>query len=176
MFARSEGLLPSAFVESCIGYFFTHVYPLEPILQPQGLQEVVVAMDRCTRAYCMITALCAYVIIRAKYKPHVSVLPRREKAQMSSVGIGLDLLDESVRIRQGYDDRENPTHTSVLTVWFYSGCFQELGCENTAWTYLRDATTQAQLLSMHHEETYEHEGLDSAQKRVLYWLLFISER
>jgi hypothetical protein len=175
-FARSEGLLPSAFVESCIDYFFTHVYPLEPVLHPQRLQEAVVAMDRSTGVYCMIAALCAYLIIRAKYKPQVSVLPRREMAHMSSIEIGLVLLEESVRIRQGYDDRESPTHTSVLTVWFYSGCFRELGRENTAWTYLRDATTQAQLLYMHHEETYEHDVLDSPQKRVLYWLLFISER
>ncbi|KAI5362608.1 hypothetical protein J4E82_011683 [Alternaria postmessia] len=106
----------------------------------------------------------------------VIVLPRQEMAHMPSIEIGRVLLDKSVRIRKGYDDRENPTHTSMLTVWLYSGYFWELGRENTAWTYLREATTQAQLLSMHDEETYKHEVLDAAQKRVLYWLLFISER
>jgi hypothetical protein len=175
-FARSEDLLPYAFVKSCIGYFFTHVYPLEPILHPQRLQEAVVAMDRSTGVYCMIAALCAYVIIRANYKPQLSALPRPEMAHMSSIEIGLVLLDESVRVRQGYDDRESPTYTSVRTVWFYSGCFRELGRDNTAWTYLRDATTQAHLLSMHYEETYKHEVLNLAHERVLYWLLFISER
>lgn len=175
-FARRKGLLPPAFVESCIEYFFTHVYPSEPILHPQRVQEAAVDMDRSTEVYCMIVALCAYVIIRANYKPQASMLPCREMAHMSSVGIGRVLLEESVRVQQGCDHRESPTHTSVLTVWFYSGCFRELGHENTAWTYLRDATTQAQLLSMHDEETYKHELLDSPQKRVLYWLLFISER
>ncbi|KAI5363482.1 hypothetical protein J4E82_011558, partial [Alternaria postmessia] len=104
-------------------------------------------------------------MIRANCKPQVTVLPRQEMAHMSSIEIGRVLLDKSVRIRKGYDDRENPTHTSMLTVWLYSGCFRELGRENTAWTYLREATTQAQLLSMHDEETYKHEVLDAAQKR-----------
>lgn len=97
-------------------------------------------------------------------------------AHMSNVGIGHVLLEESVRVRQGYDHRENPTHYSVLTSWFYSGCYFGLARENTAWTYLRDATTQAQLLGMHDEETYKHDPLDISRKRVLYWLLFIAER
>jgi hypothetical protein len=124
----------------------------------------------------MIVALCAYVMIQSDYKPPASVLPRPEMAHMSSVGIGHVLLEESVRVRQGYDHRENPTHMSVLTSWFYSGCYFGLARENTAWTYLRDATTQAQLLGMHDEETYKNDPLDISRKRVLYWLLFIAER
>jgi hypothetical protein len=110
-------------------------------------------MDRSTEAYYMVVALCAYVMIQANHKPPFNVLPRPEMAHMSNVGIGHVLLEESVRVRQGYNHRENPTHMSVLTSWFYSGCYFELVRENTAWTYLRDATTQAQLLGMHDEET-----------------------
>jgi hypothetical protein len=124
----------------------------------------------------MIVALCAYVMIQANHKPPASVLPRPEMTHMSNIGIGHVLLEESVRVRQGYDHRENPTHMSVLTSWFYSGCYFGLARENTAWTYLRDATTQAQLLGMHNEETYKHDPLDTSRKRVLYWLLFIAER
>jgi hypothetical protein len=124
----------------------------------------------------MIVALCAYVMIQANHKPPVNVLPRQDMAHMSNVGIGQVLLEESVRVRQGYDHRENPTHISVLTSWFYSGCYFGLARENTAWTYLRDATTQAQLLGMHDEETYKHDPLDTSRKRVLYWLLFIADR
>jgi hypothetical protein len=133
-------------------------------------------MDRSTEAYCMVVALCAYVMIQANHKPPVNVLPRPEMAHMSNVGIGHVLLEESVRVRQGYDHRENPSHMSVLTSWFYSGCYFGLARENSAWTYLREATTQAQLLGMHDEETYKHDPLDISRKRVLYWLLFIAER
>ncbi|KAA8614530.1 C6 zinc finger domain containing protein [Pyrenophora tritici-repentis] len=175
-FARTQGLLPPALVESCIEYFFNNVYPTEPVLHRQRAQEAAVGMDRSTEAYCMIVALCAYVMIQGNHKPHVNVLPRQEMAHMSNVGIGHVLLEESVRVRQGYDHRENPTHMSVLTSYFYHGCYFGLARENTAWTYLREATTQAQLLGMHDEETYKHDPLDVSRKRVLYWLLFIAER
>lgn len=175
-FARTPGMLPSGLVESCLEFFFAHVYPSQPVLHRQRAQEAAVNMDRSTEAYCMIVALCAYVIIQANFKPLPTVLPRPEMAHMSNVSIGHILLEESVRVRRGYDHRENPTHITVLTSWFYSGCYFGLARENTAWTYLRDATTQAQLLGMHDEETYKHDPLDVSRKRVLYWLLFIAER
>ncbi|KAH8621231.1 hypothetical protein IG631_24081 [Alternaria alternata] len=175
-FARTPGLMLPALVESCTGYFFAHVYPSEPVLHRQRAQEAAVGMDYSTETYCMVIALCAYVMIRANHKPLVSVLPRPEMAPMSNVGIGLILLEESVRVRQGYVHQESPTHYSVLTSWFYSGCYFRLARENIAWTYLREATTQAQLPRMHDEETYQHDPLDVFSKRVLYWLLFIAER
>jgi hypothetical protein len=132
-------------------------------------------MDCSTEAYCMVVALCAYVMIQANHRVPVNLLPRSEMAHMPNVGIGHVLLEESVRARQSYD-RENPTHMSVLTSWFYSGCYLGLARENTAWSYLRDATTQAQLLGMHDEETYNHDPIDTSQKRALYWVLFIAER
>ncbi|CAO2657640.1 Nn.00g037660.m01.CDS01 [Neocucurbitaria sp. VM-36] len=175
-FARTPGLLPAGLVESCIEYFFANVYPSEPVLHRQRAQEAAVNMDRSTEAYCLIVALCAYVIIQANMTVPTSLLPRSEMAQMPNVGIGHVLLEESVRVRQGYDYRENPTHLTVLTSWFYSGSYFGLARENTAWAYLREATTQAQLLGMHDEETYKHDPLDISRKRVLYWLLFIAER
>jgi hypothetical protein len=168
--------MPPALVESCIEYFFAHVYPSEPVLHRQRAQEAVVGMDRSIEAYCMVVALCAYVMIQANHKPPVNILPPPEIAHTFNITTGRILLKESVRVRQGYDHRENSTHMSVLTSWFYSGCYFGLALEKSAWTYLREATTQAQLLHMHDEATYKHDPLDTSRKRVLYWLLFIAER
>lgn len=173
---RAPGLLPPGLVENCLEFFFTHVYPSQPVLHRQRAQEVAVNMDRSTEAYCMIVALCAYVMIQANMKLSPSVLLRPEFAQMSNVSYGHILLEESVRLRKGYEYRENPTHMTVLTSWFYYGSYFGLAKENTAWSYLREATTQAQLLGMHDEETYKHDPLDISRKRVLYWLLFMAER
>lgn len=175
-FARTPGLLAPGLVESCIEYFFAHVYPSEPLLHRQRAQETAMNMDRSTESYCVIVALCAYVMIKANMKVSPTMLPRPEMAQMSNVSFGHILLEESVRVRQGYDFRENPTHLTVLTSYFYSGCYFGLGRENTAWAYLRDATTQAHILGMHDEDTYKHDPMDISRKRVLYWLLFIAER
>ncbi|KAF1841460.1 uncharacterized protein K460DRAFT_408922 [Cucurbitaria berberidis CBS 394.84] len=175
-FARTQGLLPPGLIDSCIEYFFANVYPLEPVLHRQRAQEALVNMERSTEAYCMIVALCAYVMIQANMKVSPSLLQRPEMAQMSNIGLGHVLLEESVRVRKSYDHREAPTHLTVLTSWFYSGSYFGLARENTAWAYLREATTQAQLLGMHEEQTYKHDLLDITRKRALYWLLFIAER
>jgi hypothetical protein len=163
-------------IENCIEYFFANVYLSEPVLHRQRAQEAVDGMDRSTEAYCMVVALCAYVMIHANHKPPSSVLPRPEMAYMSNVDIGHVLLEESVRVRQGYDHRKNPTHYNVLTSWLYSCCYCGPECENTAWKYLQDAITKAQLLGMHDEETYKDDPFGISRKRVLYWLLFIAER
>ncbi|KAJ4329647.1 hypothetical protein N0V87_010688 [Didymella glomerata] len=133
-------------------------------------------MDNSVEAYSMIVALCAYVIIQANMKVEPSVLERHEMAHMSNAQFGHILLEESIRVRRSYDYRENPTALTVLTSWLYFGCYFGLAKENTAWTYLREATTHAQLLGMHDEESYKYDPLDTARKRVLYWLLFIAER
>jgi hypothetical protein len=157
-------------------YFFEYVYPAQPILHRQRAQEAVVSMERSIEAYSMVVALCSYVMIQSNYKAQPNCLERQDMAQMSNVQFGHILLEESVRVRRGYDYREGPTPYTVLTSYLYYGCYFGLAKENTAWTYLREATTQAQLLGMHEEETYKHDPLDTSRKRVLYWLLFIAER
>ena len=175
-FARTQGLLPAGFVDSCVEFYFTNVYPSEPVLHRQKLQEATMNIERSTEAYCLVVALCAFTMLQANMdvSSNVALLP--EIAQMSNVSIGHLLLEESVRVRGAYDYRENPTHLTVLTSWFYHGSYFSISKENTAWAYLREATTQAQLLGMHDEETYKHDLMDVSRKRVLYWALFMAER
>lgn len=124
----------------------------------------------------MVVALCAYVMIQANMTVPPNLLPRPEMAQLSNVSIGHILLEEAVRVRKGFDYLENPSHLSLLTSWLFHGSYFGLGKDNTAWSYLREATTQAQLLGLHEEEAYKNDPLDISRKRVLYWLLFIAER
>lgn len=175
-FARTPGLLPHGLIESCLEYFFGNVYPSQPLLHRQGAQDIVMSVEHSNEAYCVIAALCAYVMIQFNMIVAPNLLPRPEMAQLSNVNLGHVLLEESVRVRKGLDYLETPTHLSILTSWFYHGCYFGLGRDNTAWSYLREATTQAQLLGMHDEETYKEDPMDISRKRVLYWLLFISER
>jgi hypothetical protein len=175
-FKRSQGLLPDGLVGTCLDFFFANMYSSTPVLHRQKAQEAVDSMERSTEAYCLIVALCAYVMIQANTKVPSTMFSQPEVAQMSNLTLGRTLQEESVRVRNVNDFKENPTHMSVLILWFYSGTYHGLALENTAWGYLREATTQAQLLGMHDEETYKHDPLDISRKRVLYWLLFIAER
>ncbi|KAJ4286991.1 hypothetical protein N0V90_012872 [Kalmusia sp. IMI 367209] len=175
-FARTPGLLPPGLVESCLDFFFANVYPSQPILHQQRAQETIMSIEHSTEAYCMVVALCAYVMIQANMTVSPNLLPRPEMAQLSNVGIGHVLLEEAVRVRKGYDYLETPTHLSLLTSWLFHGSYLGLGRDNTAWSYLREATTQAHLLGLHEAETHKSDPLDISRKRVLYWLLFIAER
>lgn len=175
-FTRTPGLLPQGLMENCIEFFFVNVYPSQPVLHRQRAQDTMMSIEHSTEAYCMITALCAYVMIQSNMSVPPTLLPRSEMAQMTNVSIGHMLLDEAVRVRKGVDYLENPTHLSVLTSWFFYGSYFGLGRDNTAWSLLREATTLAQLLGMHDEETYKSDPLDISRRRVLYWLLFVTER
>jgi hypothetical protein len=124
----------------------------------------------------MVAALCAYVMIQTNMTVPAELLPRPEMAQLSNVSVGHVILEEALRVRKGLDYLENPTHTSVLTSWFLYGCHFGLGRDNTAWSFLREATTQAQLIGLHDEETYKSDPLDISRRRVIYWLLYIAER
>ena len=134
------------------------------------------SIEHSTEAYCVIVALCAYVMIQANMTLPPDLLPRPEMAQLSNVGVGHVLLEEAVRVRKGFDYLETPTQLSILTSWLFYGCYSGLGRDNTAWSFLREATTQAQLLGLHDEESYKNDPLDVSRKRVLYWLLFVAER
>lgn len=175
-FARTPGLLPLGLVESCLEFFFANVYPSQPILHRQRAQETVMSIEHSTEAYCMIVALCAYVMIQANMTVPPELLPRSEMAHLSNISIGHVLVEEAIRVRRGLDYLENPSHLSVLTSWFFYGCQFGLGRDNSAWSYLRCATTQAQLLGWHDEEAYKSDPLDNTRRRVLYWLLYVTER
>lgn len=134
------------------------------------------SMEHSNEAYCAIVALCAYAMIQANMNVSPSVLPWPEMAQLSNVGVGHVLLEEAVQVRKGFDYLESPTHLSLLTSWLFYGCYFGLGKDNTAWSFLREAMTQAHLLGLHDEGAYKNDPLDVSRGRVIFWLLFVAER
>ena len=60
-YARRLSLLSPEMISICSDYFFTNLYPTQPILQRRKLWEAVSQMDTDVEAYCLVTALCAYV-------------------------------------------------------------------------------------------------------------------
>jgi hypothetical protein len=160
----TRAILPPQWARSCLDLFFTNLYPSNPFLSRHKAQEAVVSMERSTESYCLIVALCAYVKIQANLEA-----PSAETGQ-TSVTSGQALLAESERIRNKYDFRENPTYMTVLTSWFYCVSYFALAKQNTAWIYLREASTQVQLLNKHGEMAYKNDEFDFSSECVLVWL------
>ncbi|OCK76852.1 hypothetical protein K432DRAFT_334978 [Lepidopterella palustris CBS 459.81] len=176
-FIRTPGLLPPGLVESCVEFFFGNLYPSQPILHRQRIQDTIMSMEHSTEAYCMIVALCACVMTQSNMSVPPNVALHGDVGQISNVGLGAVLLEESIRVRRGHDYIENPTLLSAITSFFYFGSYFGLDKDNTAWFHLREATTLAQLMGMHDEETYKTgDAIDCSRMRRLYWLLFVTER
>lgn len=168
---RTPGLITPVLLEQCVGFFFTSIYPLQPVLHWRHVNEAIVNMNVSPEACSIVLTLCAYTMIQTD----TEVLFGPDE-RSKTVHSGRALLQESCCLQGVHDYRQNPTHRTTLASWFSYECYLELGEPNAAWCHLREATTQALLLGMHDEKRYSLDDRDAPPEHILYWLLFIAER
>ena len=133
-------------------------------------------MYQDSQAYCMVVSLCAYMLIQPNMQLPASLISGSTVVG-SSTALGTTLLSDVLEIRKTIDPYENPSVQAVRTSFFLFGSYFCLEKQSTAWAYLRDATTVALLLGMHHENNYTKLSQPEADlRRSLYWLLYVTER
>jgi len=175
--ARTPGLLTPDLVHICVEYFFTNLYPTQPILHHGHVQQTIMSMEHSIEAYCKITSLCAYVITQPNLVLPPSYPVQSEGGRLSNIQLGQILLDETIRCRKAYNFCENPTILTIYTSFFIFGCYFALDKQNAAWIYLRQALTLAHIMDMHDEESYKSlDMMESTRRRRLFWVLYITER
>jgi hypothetical protein len=175
--ARTPGLVTPDVINTCVEYFFTELYPTLPILHRRKVQQTIMAMDQSIEAYCKMVSLCAYVL----FQPNVVLPPHArlngEFGQASNISLAHLLLDETIRVRKGYEFSEDATILTIYTSFFVFSCYFCLDRQNAAWFYLRQAMTLAHVMGMHDEPSYKNDDfIDSSRKRRLFWVLFMIER
>ena len=178
-FSPTPGILPMELITSCVDFFFANMYPTQPILHRIKVGETIGQMENNVEAYCLVSSLCAYMMIQPGMAAPNSlpVTPENEAGPQGSHPLGQRLLQETLRVRKGYDYTDSPSVWSVITAFFLFGSFFCLDKHNTAWFHLREATTLAHIIGMHEEETYQmFDQIESSRRRRLYWLLFVTER
>jgi len=148
-----------------------------PILYRDQIRQTVSDMSHSVEAYCLITAFCAFMLIQPGIVLKTSQLMEESSSSITNPKLGNVLMEESVRMRKGYDYVESPTVNTVITSFFLFGCCFGLNKHNTAWFHLREATALAQILGMQDENTYLFDNvIETSRKRRLFWLLFVTER
>ncbi|KAF1815520.1 hypothetical protein P152DRAFT_371606, partial [Eremomyces bilateralis CBS 781.70] len=172
-----SGLLTPELVNFCAEYFFANLYSTHPVLDRQQLQEVVLLLDTSVEAYSTVTALCAYMALQ----PGIALPPglglRPDLALVTPFQLGNLLLEEAVRANKLHEDMENVAIQRIVVAYLIFGCYHCLDRQNTAWVYLRLATTLAYIMGLHSGETYNvNNPGESAKRRKLFWLLFVTER
>jgi hypothetical protein len=82
------------------------------------------------------------------------------------------------RVRRGFEWSDRPTLLTVYTSYFLSRSHHCLNRRDSAWIYLREAMTVAELLELQWEETISAGTVleENHAKRKLFWTLFITER
>ena len=148
-----------------------------PILHREQLQQIISDSAGSLEAYCLITALCAFMLIQPGIVAKVNHALDQPADSVTNPRMGQALMDEAMRVRKGVDYIENPTVDSVIISFFLFGCGVGLSKHNTAWSHLREATGQAHSLGMQDEQTYLYGNVgENSRKRRLFWLLFVTER
>ena len=175
---RTPGLLTPDLIEICVSYFFEEFYSTMPILQSGRMRQIVIEMNLSTEAYCLVSSLCAFVVIQPGLQVQMERAgdSYRASPMQQVMAQCLRLVEETVRVWNSYDHKDNPTLNDVRIAFFLSAAYFGLEKANAAWIHLREAITLAQLLGMHDEGTYVRGDVDGPCRRRLFWLLFVSER
>ena len=176
-FAPTPGLLTPDLINACSTFFFAHMYHTTPVVERDQLQAMVRSMGQSAEAYCLVAALCAFMLIQPGIAASAMTGSPEMSSSMTNPKMGNALMEEAVRVRRTEDYVENPTVNTIRTSFFLFGCCFGLNKHNAGWFHLREATALAQLLGMQDESAYLYgDVLENSRKRRLFWLLFVTER
>ena len=178
---QTPGLLPRQTVETCIEFFFEHLHVTYPIFQRGRLYAAVASQDTVQpEIYCLIAALCAFVMVQPGMTLNVSgALGESYEGEppQSRYGYASMLLDDLLRVRKTIDLVDLPSLVAVQTSFLLFSSYFGLDNQNACWFYSREAATLAQLMRMDVEATYAlGDPAESVYKRRTYWLLLVTER
>jgi hypothetical protein len=178
--APTPGLLTPELIRESVEFFFANMYSTMPILHRQRLEQQALYVDQSVDTYCLLTSLCAFMMLQPGMQmPSMSNDPYSYENMMPGTNIvtATLLLEETLRVRKGYDLLESPSLNTLCTSYFLFAYYYGMELHDKAWFYLREATTIAHMIGMSKEETYmNYDGLEGPRRRRLYWLLFVTER
>lgn len=148
-----------------------------PILHRDQIRQTIADMSYSVEAYCLIAAFCAFMLIQPGIVLKTAQAVQEPTSSTTNPKMGNVLMEESVRLRKGYDYVEDPSINTIVTSFFLFGCCFGLNKHNSAWFHLREATTLAQILGMQDENSYVFDNVvETSRMRRLFWLLFVTER
>lgn len=177
---RNLDLLSAQTVESCINFFFAHLYPTMPIFSRQLLNNLALEYRNGTsETYCLVLSLCAFIMVQPGMSFEGMPLPAsyEEDPVAARCRHASLLLQEIDRIRKSFNFVDQPTiHSVQISFFLFCSCFG-LDKTNASWYYLREASTLAHILNMNEETTYKMgDPVENMYNRRFYWLVLITER
>ncbi|KAM0247902.1 hypothetical protein ACHAQJ_009649 [Trichoderma viride] len=175
--APTPGMLTSDMVKECSQFFFDNMNSQAPILDRRQIEQQILYMEQNRDAYCLMTSMCAFVMLQ----PGMTMPPgdpyNLDMVPGANIISSQLLLEETLRVRKGYEYLDQITVNALATNFFLFGCYYGQEMHDRAWYYLREATTMIQMIGMDKEEYYMQVDISEASRlRRVYWLFYVIER
>ncbi|KAI0025947.1 hypothetical protein F4780DRAFT_720553 [Xylariomycetidae sp. FL0641] len=160
-------------IPDCVELYNEHIYPIMPLLYMPHIREMI-ARPLEPSGKSLIYALCAVTAFHMSGKSLSS-----PDSSFSWEAVGRFFLDECMLVRKDpqYDFLEDLSLSTVISSFWMSTSFFEIGQDRKSWFYLVQAMNLALELSLHDETSYV--GLrpeDELCRRRVFWILFVTER
>lgn len=177
---RNLDLLSAQTVESCINFFFSHLYPTMPIFSRQHLNTLAAEYrNGSSEVYCLVLAICTFIMVQPGMSFDGMPMPASYTEDPAAARYRLAnlLLKEIHHHRKGINYVDNPSIHSVQISFFVFCSYFGLEKPNACWYHLREASTLAHMLNMNEEATYKTgNAVEHVRNRRFYWLVLMTER
>ncbi|CAG7944055.1 unnamed protein product [Penicillium olsonii] len=173
-FSRAPGLLSHGLIDACSEYFFSRMRGTVPILQPNEFRKHIDLAGKCLHAYCLVTALCAFVVTQTGFA--VDYDASDHFVNFSLEEFRASLIAEATEARKHIDPVTDPVRQSIIIAFLLYGCHIGLGNQRHAYYFLREATTLYTASALDDQPSSRQADDDPFEEGKLFWLLVISER
>ncbi|KAH6603171.1 c6 zinc finger domain containing [Trichoderma cornu-damae] len=175
--APTPGMLTSDMVKECCQFFFDHMNPQAPILDRRQVEQQILYMEQNRDAYCLMSSMCAFVMLQPGMTMPAGDPYNLDMVPGANIISSQLLLEETLRVRKGYEYLDQITVNALATNFFLFGCYYGQEMHEKAWFHLREATTMIQMIGMNKEEYYmQFDVAEASRLRRVYWLFFVIER
>jgi hypothetical protein len=160
----------NSITERSIDLFFSHLYPIYPILDERAIRSSLSNPSELDSASnCMLLAMCAMTLVHVEKWPSMSTEQRAVHARKC--------IRQCQEIRMNTNFIENATFQDILCSLFIAVTYFELKCRKASWFYVREAITLAHATGLHlvPKDTTLN-ATERIQKQRTYAILFITER
>ncbi|KAI9155056.1 C6 zinc finger domain containing protein [Paramyrothecium foliicola] len=175
--APTPGLLTGELVKECVQFFFDNMYAQIPILDRRQVEQQILYMEQNRDAYCLLTSLCAFVMLQPGMTMPAGDPYNLDMIPGANIISSQLLVEETLRVRKGYEYLDSITLNALATNFFLFGCLYGQEMHDKAWYHLREASTMIHMIGMNKEEyLMQFDPAESSRRRRLYWLFFVLER
>ena len=178
-------LIPNYTFGPYVRLFFERLYPIFPVFDRETLEALVIDRrldeQRVTLSkgqYALLTSLSAAVIVQLNLADQAPGDDSTAPSLHSHGGLSAEFfIFQCLETRRQTEYIEEADEWTILTSFFLFAYYGNMNQPQSAWYYLREAMSFAEVLGLTDLEMYEKLDTQTQERqRQIFWLLFITER